>query len=305
VNKQTYIKVLSGIITWTDSSNKLSQSVNNSRTFLCEPKSVCSLEIHSDDNRIKTGNEGALFIVLEMPEGMNDMPRFDSIRKVMIENSLPEHYPEEARQLGFKFIKVDELEWGKEKFKGLEFYNMRGFDIKYADNNEHLCHMQLWAAGKGTNAGVHNHATNRFCEVHTCIVNGNGKSGMQYLNSSQKAYDPLTTLDSEFVKLDVPSFHEHGPLWDIDTQKQPVLRQDGTVVYPWHKWQSGNDGSLDQKRRKTSRFRDVIMQGTNVTTATDSLPEARSRGLRYAPTSNQSFDIWIAFEFNIKFSTLP
>jgi hypothetical protein len=29
---------------------------------------------------------------------------------------LPEHCPEEARKLGFKFVKVDELEWGKEKF---------------------------------------------------------------------------------------------------------------------------------------------------------------------------------------------
>ncbi|CAF4219383.1 unnamed protein product, partial [Adineta steineri] len=183
-----------------------------------------------------------------MPKGLNDVPQFDSIGKVMLENSLPEHCPEEARKLSFKFTKADQLEWGKEKFKDVEFYNMRGFDIKFADNEEHLCHIQLWAAGKGTNAGVHNHATDRFCEVHACIINGNRNSGMQYLNSSQETYDPFTTLDSDFVKLDIPSFYEHGPLWDIDAKKQPVLRNDGTVIYPWHKWQSGSDDLSDKTK---------------------------------------------------------
>jgi hypothetical protein len=132
---------------------------------------------------------------------------------------------------------------------------------------------------------------------------------MQYLNSSQKAYDPLTTLDSEFVKLDVPSFHEHGPLWDIDTQKQPVLRQDGTVVYPWHKWQSGTDESSDEGRIETHFTTEVVKESAEMTTPTASLPGTwpatwpmRSQ---YPSVSNQSFDIWIAFEFNPKLSTLP
>ena len=236
-----------------------------------------------------------------MPKGMNDIPRFDSIRKVMLENSLPEHSPEDTRNLDFKFVKVDELEWGKEKFKGLEFYNMRGFNIKFADNDEHLCYIQFWAAGKGTNAGVHNHLTDRFCEVHICIVNGNGNSGMHYLKSSKETYDPLTTSDSEFVKLDVPSFFEHGPLWDIDAQKQPVLRKDGTVVYPWHKWQSGTDQSSNPKRSEIPSTSDVA----KLAMETAPLPQAWPRGFHYAPASEQSFDIWIAFEFNIKLSTLP
>ncbi|CAF0969976.1 unnamed protein product [Rotaria sordida] len=263
VENNTHIKVLSGIITLMDSSNKSRESVNHSRTFLCEPKSACSLEIHSYDSRIKTGNEGALFIVLQMAKNMHDVPQFNNIRKVITENSLPESCPEEARKLGFKFVKVDELEWGKEEFKGLEFYNMRGFNIKFADNNEHLCHIQLWAAGKGTNAGVHNHNTDRFCEVYTCIVNGNENSGIHYLRSSEDSYDPLTTSDIEFVKQVIPSFHEQGPLWDINERKEPVLREDGTVVYPWHKWQSGGNKS-----------------------------------------SEQSFDVWITFEFNANLSTL-
>ncbi len=47
-------------------------------------------------------------------------------------------------------------------------------------------------------------------------------------------------------------------------EKKPMFRKDGTVLYPWHKWQSGKDD-----------------------------------------TSNQSFDVWIAFEFNPQLSALP
>ncbi|CAF1126501.1 unnamed protein product [Adineta steineri] len=283
VSNNTYVKVLSGVLMWVDSSTK----TNQSRTFLCQPKSICSLEVNSDDKRVKTGNDGAIFIVMQMPKGMNDVPQFDSIGKVMLENSLPEHCPEEARKLSFKFTKADQLEWGKEKFKDVEFYNMRGFNIKFADNDEHLCHMQLWAAGKGTNAGVHNHATDRFCEVHTCIINGNGNSGMQYLNSSQETYDPFTMLDSDFVKLNIPSFYEHGPLWDIDVKKQPVLRNDGTVIYPWHKWQSGSDAPVGQQQNKVLTSRDILKNSVD------------------ASVPNQSYDIWMAIEFNIKLSTVP
>ncbi|CAF3470842.1 unnamed protein product [Rotaria sp. Silwood1] len=304
VGKNTYIKVLSGIITWKDSSNKSRQPVNHSRTFLCKPKSACSLEIHSDDNRIKTGSEGAIFIVLQLPKDMYDIPRFDNIQKVMIENSLSESSPEDARQLAFKFVKVDELEWGKEKFKGLEFYNMRGFNIKFTDNNEHLCHIQLWAAGKGTNAGVHNHNTDRFCEVHTCIVNGNGNSGMHYLKSSEDSYDPLTTSEAEFVKLVVPSLHEHGPLWDINSRQEPVLRQDGTVVYPWHKWQSGGNNSSDSLCSKIPSARSLAMSGPRALTVNASMLKATPQRRRCASASQQSFDVWIAFEFNANLSKL-
>ncbi|CAF5134906.1 unnamed protein product [Rotaria magnacalcarata] len=124
--------------------------------------------------------------------------------------------------------------------------------------------MQFWAAGQGVNAGIHNHATDTFCEIHVCLVNGSGKGGMHYLSSSKEAYDPLTTLDSTFKQLPLPAFYEHGPLWDIDAQNKPVVRSNGTVVYPWHKWQAGIDTSW-----------------------------------------NQSFDIWVVFEFNNRMSALP
>ena len=304
IDNATYVKVLAGMITWTDSVSKLSLPVNRSRTFLCEPKSVCSMAVLSDDSRIKTQDQGALLLVLRKPQSMSEIPRFDLIRKILLENALPEHYPEEARQLDFKFIKAEELGWGKDRFQGLEFYNMRGFNIRFADNNEHLCHIQLWAAGTGTNAGVHNHAGDRFCEVHACIVNGNGNSGMHYLRSSEEVYDPLSETDSRFVPLPVPSFHEHGPLWDIDAKKQPVLRTDGAVVYPWHKWQSGADGCIEHERRALPSISDIVRNKANTSMGAAPVTGTLLRRCRQIPTPSQSFDVWIAFEFNIKLAGL-
>lgn len=245
INNHTYVKVLWGSVVWTDSSKKTNQSVSHSRTFLSAPRTVSTLEIHSNNGRITTGSEGALLFVHKTPNDMDDNPRFDDIKKVILKNSLPEYCPPETRQLGFQFIRYDQINPGQ-YFKGLEFYNMKGFDISFADNNEHLCYIQMWAAGLGVNAGVHNHANHSFCEVHVCIINGSGKGGMHYLNSSNQDYNPVTTPDSAFIQIPVPSFYEHGPLWDTDAQNKPVLRSNGAVVYPWHKWQAGTDRSVNQ-----------------------------------------------------------
>ncbi|CAF1185859.1 unnamed protein product [Rotaria sordida] len=262
VDNNTFVKVLSGIITWTNSSIESHKLVNHSRTILFEPRTVAPLDIHSDNDRITTGSEGALLIVFKTLNDSSNNHQIDDIQKVIIENSLPDYYPQETRQLNFQFVRYDQYD-SSEQFKDLEFYNMKGFGIKFADNNDYLCYIQLWAAGQGVNAGVHNHAKDFFCETHVCLINGSGKGGMHYLNSSKQDYDPLTTPDSAFEKLTLPAFYEHGPLWDIDAQNKPVLRNDSTVVYPWHKWQAGINRSL-----------------------------------------NQSFDVWIVFEFNCQLLTL-
>ena len=286
INRNTYIKILSGMIFWTDSSNLKNDDGHRSRTFLCEPKRVCSLAIHSDDQRMKTKDDGAVFISMQIPGGMKDQHHIDHIQKILSENSLPDRYSDEARRAKFQFVKVDQLEWGKEKFKGVEFYNMRGFNVEFSDNGQQLVHMQLWAAGKGTNAGVHNHFTDRFCEVHTTIINGNGKSGIQYIENSEKFFDPNNILDSDFVHLDMPSFYEHGPLWNMDTFKRPALRADGTVIYPWHKWQSG--------------FGEDILRMSDDDVSVTSLINKNIDDDRL----NQSYDVWIAFEFNPDMSIL-
>lgn len=284
INHNTYIKVLSGKIIWTGHTDRSNQTMKQSRTFLCEPKSVCSLAIHSDDQRIKTEHEGAIFIVMQTSESgnMNDDTRlFDRIENILLTNLLANDSHEEVRQHHFQFIRVDQLNWDKIKFKGLEFYTMRVADIRFEDNNEQLCHLQLWAASTGTNAGVHNHVTDRFCEVHACIINSNGNSGMHYLENSDRLYDPLMVSDSEFIHLEMPSFSEHGPLWDLDSKNRPIFREDSSIVYPWHKWQSGTNRSIAKKPESISPLKDLV-------------PSLSQRKLE------PSFDVWIAFEYNPK-----
>ncbi|CAF3369225.1 unnamed protein product [Rotaria socialis] len=208
----TYIKVLSGRMMWTDSSTSPHQPVNHSRAFLCELKDY-------------------FWLYLKHMMIVHNIQRNDDIRKVTIANPLPEYYSPEVRQLVFQFVKNNRHE-PKENFKDCEFYNLKGFEISFSDNDEHLCYMQLWAAGQSVNDDVHNHTSDdALCEVHACSANGNGRSGMHYLNSSKQFYDPLTTPKSTFEKLELPSFHEHGPLWNINVQNRPVLRNDSTVVY--------------------------------------------------------------------------
>ena len=241
IDSYTYIKVLWGDLTWIDATTRTYQS----RTALCRARSVCSLEIHSDNNQIQAGREGAIIFVHKIYDRLHNLSPIENIDKVIVQNSLPEYYSEELRQLTFQFVPYYQYQ-PDPQFKDVEFYNLKGFDIKFADSNDHFCYVQLWAAGLNVNAGVHNHAKDTFCEVHACLINGSGKGGMHYLNSSTQQYDPLKTSDSAFQQLPVPSFSEHGPLWDMDAQNKPVLRPDGTVVYPWHKWQAGTNTSLKQ-----------------------------------------------------------
>jgi hypothetical protein len=245
VDKNTYVKVLFGTIMWTDSAKGSQQLVEHSRTVFTEPRTVASLEIDSDNQRVKTGYDGCLLIVFKTHDNINGTHLVEDMNKLMINNSLPEYFPEDARQLIFQFDRYDKYD-ARPQFKDLQFYNMKGFKINFIDNNEQLCYIQFWAAGQGVNAGVHNHDKDTFCEIHVCLINGSTKGGIHYLTNSKERYDPLTTPDTAFKQLPLPVFYEHGPLWDIDKQNKPILRNDGTVVYPWHKWQAGINTSLNQ-----------------------------------------------------------
>ena len=287
IDNYTYIKVLWGDLIWIDSLTK----INQSRTIFCRARSVCSLEIHSENNQIQAGSQGALIFIHKIYDRLHNLSPVENINKLIIKNSLPEYYSEELRQLTFQFVRYDQYQ-SDPQFKNVEFYNLKGFDIKFADNDESLCYIQLWAAGLGVNAGVHNHAKDTFCEIHVCLLNGNGKGGMHYLNSSTQEYDPLLTSDSEFQILPLPIFYEHGALWDIDAQNKPILRTDGTVVYPWHKWQAGNNASLNQSFDIWS----VFEFSSRLFTSSDS-----SSGSSSGSSSLLNFDILWFFCFFIFF----
>jgi hypothetical protein len=57
----------------------------------------------------------------------------------------------DARQFGLElpplaFTKVETLWWGA-KFKGVDFYNPRGFYFRFMDDKKPIAHMQFWTAG--------------------------------------------------------------------------------------------------------------------------------------------------------------
>lgn len=220
VNANTCVKVLLGTIMWTNKrTGKLEE-----RKYLCKPKRTSTLEINSSDHKITAVDGDALIIVMEM----DTYDKVNDIHEINTNNIIPEHcnVDTNARKVSFTFSKVQGF--------NTEFYNMPCAAICF-DNSERICNMQFWAAGKNVNCGNHDHSETdiiTFGEVHACIINGTDKGGMVYYESGEPK------------ELIVESRCEHGPLWDIDDLGKPVTRNNGTIVYPKHRWQSGNNDSI-------------------------------------------------------------
>jgi hypothetical protein len=155
---------------------------------------------------------------------------FDVISNIFPSNSAGASYD-------FKWTKVDKTSWGNiPPFIGLEFYNMDGVSVDFADG-QHICcilwfHLycffspsfppfllccflffiilyfyflmctdtQFWTAGKGVNCRLHNHATNNFAEVHACIVNGTA-GGMEVMRNMDTPEDIDNVPESLLHKL--------------------------------------------------------------------------------------------------------
>jgi hypothetical protein len=119
-----------------------------------------------------------------------------------------------------QWIQVQNLHWGG-KFMGVEFFNLRGWDLR--SSNKHLAYIQAWLAGSGVNCGNHNHSEmndNTFREIHLCVRNGSGYGGMVWVKDREEYTLPL--LPGE----------EHGPFWNWSDDMTKV-------VYPVHRWQAG------------------------------------------------------------------
>ena len=120
-----------------------------------------------------------------------------------------------------RWTAVGDLPWG-ERFRGVEFYNLRGWDIR-GSHNKHMAYIQAWLVGSGVNCGNHTHAEmndNTFREVHLCISNGSGLGGMVWIKDGEEYTLPLLAGE------------EHGPFWDWSEDLTKV-------VYPVHRWQAG------------------------------------------------------------------
>jgi hypothetical protein len=207
---KNYVKVITGQLTAPN------------RDAFAHPKTVRNTIVDSD--YVQAGNKGAIIAVMiktaQAPKSVNSMEQ-------MTVNG------PNAELLSWK--RCDEYEWGRQIFKGVEFYNLRGFQIKNAQ--EEVCYVQFWAAGKGVKGTDHNHSGTpsasapAFCEIHFGMFNGTGKGGM---------------VDSE-VNLPVLEGDEHGPFWKINHETgEPVLRENRAVYYDIHRWQAGQDKGQTQ-----------------------------------------------------------
>jgi len=208
---KNYVKVITGRLT------------NINRDAFAQPKTVRNTIV--DANFIQAGNEVTIIaIMIKTPQA----PEFiNSMEQMKVKGP-------KAELLTWK--RCDEYEWGKEIFKGAEFYNLRGFQINDAQG-EDICYVQFWTAGKGVKGTDHNHSqapsksAPAFCEIHFGMFNGTGQGGM---------------VDSE-VNLPLLEGDEHGPFWKINpTTGEPVLRDNGAVYYDIHRWQAGQDKKQSQ-----------------------------------------------------------
>lgn len=238
------VKVMAGTVRWGDL-----EKVPAIRLFERETMVVSS-------GHLTSGEEGAIFVLFK-PSTTSGKAPFSTMDQLVAHNIFPRTVPTDVRAMTFPWVKVENRPWAHGRFKDLEFYNLVGFHVRFADDSmEELAHVQLWTAGIGVSAGFHNHVEKSFCEIHACIVNGTGKGGMRWATVADQDFDPSRPDLSKTELIIVPDMYEHGPLWRAGPDGYPLLRMNDTIDYPWHAWLAG-DGS----------------------------PQP------------QSFDVWVAFEF--------
>ncbi|KAH9904315.1 hypothetical protein F4778DRAFT_732119 [Xylariomycetidae sp. FL2044] len=173
--------------------------------------------------------------------------------------SLPPPLPSQLTPLTFN--KVDTLWWGA-PFKDVDFYNLSGFHFQFlspesrtsttgsssssssSSAHDPLAHIQFWTAARDVNCGVHNHASDAFCEIHVALSAGTGNGGMARLKPEFAArYPPgeYNELGREaFDWLLLRELEEHGGMWERESNGRPVRKGiTGVVEYPFHKWHGG------------------------------------------------------------------
>jgi len=196
VNPNDYVKVVEGVLTHP--------------LRLCFPGPFEKADTLIKESIIQAG---ATTLLMVISQSENSLPVVRSPEELCFKGPFEEN---------LVWNKVESLSWGKD-FQGLEFYNLRGWDLE-DPQNRHVAYVQAWLAGKGVNCGDHDHSEmgdNTFREVHLCVVNGTG-GGMVWYEENQENF--MSLLSGE----------EHGPFWDWSDDLTKV-------VYPFHRWQGAGD----------------------------------------------------------------
>lgn len=96
---------------------------------------------------------------------------------------------------------------------------------------------------KDVSAGAHNHKKDFFLEVHLSLSTGTRDGGMWRVKPGTTIPPNPDDLPPEaYEKLPLSSLEEHGGFWDQERDGMPAYREDGSIQYPYHKWQAGDDG---------------------------------------------------------------
>ncbi|KAG8792278.1 hypothetical protein FRC12_006597 [Ceratobasidium sp. 428] len=246
------VKVINGKLSWTNSNGECV-----TRGIAVEPQKSASMLPDAPNHIVKAGDKGAIFVRLQSSTATT-LPgrRYNNMDDVATINCLPFTADPAARDLLFPWVAVKDRPWVKPPGNfNWPFYNQVGYHILYNDDSfDRLCHIQAWTLVNGQTAGFHNHEDRSFCEIHACLSNGNhpDKSGARlggmrwakdeeadkFLKKNPNERDPAI-LDQHTHRLPVDDMEEHGPLWHIDANGRPKLRETGAVYYPQHAWLAG------------------------------------------------------------------
>ncbi|KAG8718990.1 hypothetical protein FRC08_003912 [Ceratobasidium sp. 394] len=258
------VKIINGELSWT------SGGTLGKRGIAVERREAASMILDAEDNIVKAGEKGAIFIRLAS-SAATALPglKFERMEDVATVNNLPFGVDPTVRDMVFPWVKCSDRKWGQESELGFNwpFYNLIGYHVVYDDRpTDKICHIQAWTLGIGETAAFHNHEYNHFFEIHACISNGTGQGGMwwakngdgnKYLGDHQKEMDP-SKLEQYADKVVVNDMEEHGPLWSLDEDGRPIYLSNGAIGYPYHAWLAGR---------------------------------------RTKPEDAGLFDVWLAFEF--------
>ena len=204
---------------------------NIDRSSLAPPFSVRSTEVRSE--KVSTREETALIALMTLTENAPEI--LDDIT-----------------QLAFVGEACGELSWQTfherfgaflDAFEGQDCHMANGFHL-LNENDTEVAYVNPWVCGKGVDLSTHNHANDpspmapAFAEVHWVLASGTQAGGMYETpgpGSGERTLHPMILGQ------------EHGPFYDRDIQGLPIFRKNGTVQYPWHGWQGGQDDSPGQR----------------------------------------------------------
>ncbi|MBT6890085.1 MAG: hypothetical protein HOA25_01225 [Gammaproteobacteria bacterium] len=192
-----------------------------------------------EKQRVSSGSHGLLCALLTETPGL--LPNIHDMSDCVFAGPMAQH-------LEWKSFK-ERFGASTDYFDQLDNHMANGFHLLDSEESE-ITYVNFWTCGKNGDVSTHNHsqapslAGPAFAEIHLVLNNGSGAAGMYKTNG------PDSDAREVYV---MKRGDEHGPFFEHRGGK-PVLLGNGAVKYPWHGWQSGNDGKEIQSYDLVAAF---------------------------------------------------